>query len=93
MRNENLAKQFERIIADVLLFFIVLFCPWWFSLAVIFVCVIYFQNYFEAFFLGLFMDALYGTNAINFNGFHLFFATASLIVLFIVQSLKDKMRV
>jgi len=93
MRNETLGKKLERIIADVLLFFIVLFCPWWLSAAAVFCCIIYFQNYYEAFFAGIFMDALYGTDVISFHGFHLFFAAVSLAVLFVVQGLKDKMRV
>jgi hypothetical protein len=86
-------RQSKRIIFDAVVCFAVLFLPWQFFIFFVFAGGLVFQNYFEAFIFGLFMDALYGTPAVNFHGFHLFFAFASLSLIFITGFLKTKIRI
>ncbi|TRZ52653.1 hypothetical protein D4R99_02375 [bacterium] len=85
-------KFYKRLVADFALLFSALFFPWWITLILIIIGAFFFENFYEAFFLGLFLDALYGTEAINFYGFRLFFATIGLFLVFFSSLLKKKVR-
>ncbi len=82
----------ERIASDTAILFLVLFFPWWVACFFCFLGAAFFENFYEAFFFGLLLDALYGTEAINFHGFRLFFATAALFFIFFSVTVKQKVR-
>jgi len=83
---------YKRLVADFTLLFSALFFPWWITLILMIIGVFFFKNFYEAFFIGLFLDALYGTEVINFYGFRLFFAAAGLFLIFFSSLLKKKVR-
>ncbi len=82
----------KRCVLLVALFISVLYFPWWCFVMVTIVGGLLFKNYFESFIAGLFMDAFYGTNAVSFHNFFLFFSLLSLVVLLITAILKEKIR-
>ncbi|MCX6736269.1 MAG: hypothetical protein NTZ13_04255 [Candidatus Parcubacteria bacterium] len=94
MKNEEMTKHqiIGRIAGDLAIFFLVLFLPWWSVCIFCFLGAAFYSNFYEAFFFGLLLDALYGTEAINFHGFRLFFATAALFFIFFSTAVKQKMR-
>jgi len=85
-------KFYERIAADIAILFSALFLPWWSALFLIFLGALFFKNFYEAFFFGLLLDALYGTEAINFHGFRLFFTALGLFFIFFGKMMKKKVR-
>jgi hypothetical protein len=92
-QNNNQTKLFAaRIIFDAILFFAVLFLPWWCFVVLIFIGGMIFRSYFEAFAFGLFMDALYGTEVFVFYGFSLFFSFTGICTTFMTEFLKKKIR-
>ncbi len=81
-----------RIAGDLAILFSVLFLPWWAVCTFCFLGAVLYTNFYEAFFFGLLLDAMYGTEAINFHGFRLFFATAALFFIFFSTTVKQKVR-
>jgi hypothetical protein len=94
MSQENQKKTIyiKRAIFDILLFVAVLFFPWWCFIFFAILGGVLFKNYFEMLIAGFFMDALYGTEAISFHGFRLFFTLAISVLFFSVDALKSKLR-
>ncbi len=81
-----------RILATAILLFSVLFLPFWVSMILALVGIIYFNYYFEAVTLALLSDLLFGTPEIKFyNMVFVSFFTA-LILLFVAQFIKKKIR-
>jgi hypothetical protein len=90
--NNRTSITRSRIIADGILFFSVLYAPWWITAAAVFSCVIYFKNFYEAFFIGFLFDTLYGAKFTGIHGFRFFFSIFALLLLFAVQFVKEKIR-
>jgi hypothetical protein len=90
--NQKSEIYIKRIAFDAVLFFSVLFFPWWCFIFFAILGCIMFKNYFEMLIAGFFMDALYGTEAIAFHGFRLFFTLSTLVLFFSVDFLKSKIR-
>lgn len=86
------AKIRPRIVIDTALFLTILCTPWWFTAAVLFVCVAYFKNFYEAFFFGFLFDVLYGANIASLHGFRFVFSSIFLVLLFVVNFVKEKVR-
>lgn len=78
---------------DIALFFLVLYAPWWMFTLFVVGGIVYFKNFYEAFFLGFLFDALYGTNIAPLHGFRFIFSSAFLGTVVIVDFLKEKVRV
>ena len=91
--NPNLSHIRPRIIADILLFFTVLFAPWWFVAAALFLAVWYFKNFYEAFFFGLLFDTLFGAPIASLHGFRFVFSFVFLVIIFAAGFVKGKVRV
>lgn len=89
----NLLQIRSRIVTNILLFFTVLYTPWWFVAAAIFLGVWYFKNFYEAFFFGLFFDILYGANAPIAYEFRFFFSLAFLFLVVAAEFVKGKVRI
>lgn len=81
-----------RILASVVLLFSVLFLPFWVSVILALVGMIYFRVFWEAVALFMLSDVLYGAPQVKF--FNLVFVSffVSLLVLIIVETLKKKLK-
>lgn len=94
MNMEDSAKReyCERAAADFAVLFSALFFPWWISAALIFLGALFLKNFYEAFFFGLVLDALYGTDVVNFHSFRLFFSAFGVFSVFLSAMIKKKVR-
>lgn len=79
-----------RVLAVIILFFSVLFMPFWMSVILALAGALYFNIFWEASLLFLISDILFGVN--KANGSSLVFTSflASLIILIIIEILKKK---
>jgi hypothetical protein len=68
-----------RVVINVIMIMFILLTPWWVYSSALLFFIFYFKLYYEAIFLGLFIDALYGPSVIL--DFPLFF-TFSVVILF-----------
>ncbi|MBI2120821.1 MAG: hypothetical protein HYT94_04325 [Parcubacteria group bacterium] len=90
--DRNLRQIHTRIIADIFLFFAVLFAPWWLVALFAGACVVSFKKFYEAFFAGFLFDALYGVPVASAYGFRFFFSSAALFVIFLSDLVREKVR-
>lgn len=81
-----------RILAFFLLLFSILFMPFWVSLVLALAGIIYFPKFFEAAFLFLLSDLLYGTK--EQTGFPIIFSSfiMAIILLTIKEAIKNKVK-
>jgi len=93
MKDDIFYKFIFRFTGDLIIFFSVLFCPWWITVALVFFAVIFFNNFIEAFFAGLLIDALYGTPDSLLFGFRLFFSFAFFVLWLFATLIKRKVRI
>lgn len=82
-----------RIIADIFLFLTILYTPWWLVSAAVFLCILCFKNFYEAFFFGLLFDMLYGVSIPSMHGFRFIFSSVFLFLIFAADFVKAKVRV
>jgi hypothetical protein len=90
--STNINQTLPRIITDITLFFVVLYAPWWCMFAALFLGVWYFKKFYEAFFFGLLFDMLYGANIASLHGFRFIFSSAFLVLIFLADFVKEKVR-
>lgn len=79
-----------RILATVVLFFSVLYLPFWVSVILALGAMAYFRMYWEAVLVFLVIDALYGVPQERFFGFTFVASAFALALLLIVEILKTK---
>ncbi len=91
--NSNNRLIRARIIADIALFFIVLYAPWWLVGIAVIAGVSYFKNFYEAFFAGFLFDTLYGASIAGLHGFRFVFSSAFLLFIFAADFIKTKVRI
>lgn len=91
--NTHISTIRPRIIADTLLFFVVLYAPWWITSVAVLSCVIYFKNFYEAFFFGFLFDMLYGADIASFRGFRFVFSSCFLFLIAGAEFIKREVRV
>lgn len=82
-----------RIIAVVALLFSVLFCPFFVSAALGALSIIYFSKYYEGAAVFFISDLLFGSSVGRFSGIYFVSGISALLLLFIVEFLKKKMRI
>lgn len=92
MKKDVSESKIPRIAADALLLFAVLFFPWWISCIIAALGVFIFEDFFEPFFAGILLDALYGTQEVNVHGFYLFFTALFFGIVIVGGIAKEKMR-
>lgn len=90
MKNNTIARV--RLCADIFLLFAVLVAPWWAVSLFALGCIFFFKNFYEAFFAGFFLDALYGANIAGVYGFRFFFSGAALLALLAAEMIKRSVR-
>lgn len=91
--NAKFSQPRFRIMANIIIFLAVLYIPWWLVSVAVFLCILYFRNFYEAFFFGLLFDTLYGVNIASVHGFQFIFSSVFLVLVFAVDFLKGKVRV
>ncbi|MGM0482681.1 MAG: hypothetical protein ACQEP6_02345 [Patescibacteria group bacterium] len=78
-----------RIIISLLLVFFVVLTPWWLYISLIVFFIFFFSRYYEALFLGVLIDSLYGHSV--FLHFPAFFTVSIAILLVISISFRGKL--
>jgi len=81
-----------RFIANLILFFSVLFLPWWVTAIFIVVAIFIFKKFYEAIAWGFFGDLIYGISIAAFFNFGLFLTLGAGIIFFIIEFLKKRIR-
>jgi hypothetical protein len=74
----------KRISASILLFASIFFVPWWMGVLIGMLFVLFFENPYEIFVYGIFLDGIYGLPEGGFFMTHIFFTGT---VVFLVLSL------
>ncbi len=82
----------KKIISDIVLFLVILLCPWWLSIILGVALLFYFKSYSEIVLFALIMDIYYAKLAPSFNIFDykttLFFIVLLIISHFVKKHLK-----
>lgn len=81
-----------RILSYFLLILSVLFMPFWVSVLLAFVCMVYFNIFFEAVLIFFLSDLLYGTREPGFFNIVFVSSVISLVALFIIELTKKKLK-
>ena len=81
-----------RVLASLVLLFSILYLPFWVSVILALVGMVYFPLYWEAVALFLLLDALYGVPQARFFGFVFVAFSLSLVMLIAAEILKKKLK-
>jgi len=81
-----------RIFTSLLLLISILFWPFWVSIILGLIGIIYFSKYWESIILFLLSDLLYGTKEERFFNIYFISFIISLLTLIIIEFLKKKLR-
>ena len=82
----------KKIILDIILFFVILLCPWWLAVALAIALLFYFKNFSEIILFGLIMDIYYAKFAPSFNLFDYKLTLFFLVLYFISSFLKKRLK-
>lgn len=83
----------KRIVSDIILFFAIFFLPWWGTIILAFVLMIYFKNFWEGVTAIFFIDLLYSVPTERLTGHFGIFTASSLILFFIINNIKSRIRI
>ncbi len=81
-----------RIFASILLFISVLFMPWWTTIILALVCMIYFHYFIEAIFLFLLSDVLFALPESVFFDIVFVSSIFATITMFTIEIIKKKLK-
>ena len=81
-----------RIFASILLLFSILFLPFWVSIILAILGMLYFSLFYEAVALFLLSDLLYGTPEVKLFNIFFFSFILSIILLLVIEFLKKKLK-
>jgi len=82
-----------RILANIFLFFSIVYFPWWAWLPVALFFIFMFESFYEAVFWALVSDFLYGTGSVSWEGFGFYLTLIVLAVFLGIQWFKQYIRV
>lgn len=82
-----------RIIASIILLFAILFMPFWLSIIIALVSMIYFSYYWEGVLLFLLSDLFYGVKEIKFYDTYFISFIISFLILMTIETIKKKTRI
>lgn len=82
----------KRILINIIVFFSILFFPWWVAVFTGVVAVLLQRNFYEIMAWGVFYDLLYGTASIHILGFSFFFTAGAFILFYGAEFLKTRTR-
>lgn len=89
MKIQN--KILIRILFDLAVFLLVVFTPWWISFPIAIIGQIIFKNYYELFFVGLWIDMVEWNGV--FHSIHFFFSILSIIMFLIVGKIRSYIQI
>ena len=78
-----------RVVINIIVVLLILLTPWWVYLSTLLFLIFYFNFYYEAVFLSIFIDALYGPSVIL--DFPLFFTFSTVILLLGSRTVKKNL--
>ncbi|MBP9763457.1 MAG: hypothetical protein KBD10_01785 [Candidatus Pacebacteria bacterium] len=79
-----------RLIITVLLVLFVFVIPWWLSFILVIAASFYFKNFYEAVFVALIMDSIFGSVSV-FGNFPYVLTLIFLVLIFIVNKIREKL--
>jgi hypothetical protein len=82
----------KKTVLNIILFFVIILCPWWLSVALGIALLFYFKNYSEVIVFGLIMDIYYAKLAPSFNIFDYKLTLFFIILYFISHFLKKRLK-
>lgn len=82
----------KRFIFTVLLLGVVVYAPWWVTLAVVGVGTFVFPWYIEVIFIGIFFDILYGAVGVSFFGLGVLGFFTAIVLFFGMEKIKQNLR-
>lgn len=81
-----------RVIADILLFFLIFVGPWWLLIVLISAGIFLFRNYYESLGLAIFLDGLYSVPNVTFFGSGAFFTIIIAAIFLLSTFLKTRLK-
>ena len=88
-----MSKQIsKRIIADIVLFLLILVAPWWLSISFALVSLLYFKSYYEFIIAGFLVDMLYGTAQSWLFDLPLAYFVISIFIFVLTGQIKNMLR-
>ncbi len=85
-------KTISRILLNIVIIFSVFYFPWWIVALLSLFGVFLFNRFYEIFFIGLFIDMLYGVKADKFYGMWFIFTVIFTIMYILAKRLKKNIR-
>jgi len=82
----------KRILFDLVLVMAVFYAPWWFVFPVVSLGAFYFSPYYEAIFVGMLVDVLYGVQGGLYTGYGIAGLIAGSIILIVAKRIKRDLR-
>ena len=80
----------KRIIFDVILIICMITFPWWVGIVLALAALFYFEKFYEAVFVGLFIDSIYGSSVV-FPNFSYLITIISALVTFLIVRFKNNL--
>lgn len=81
----------QRLVADLIVFFSLLYMPWWATLILAILCLFMFEHYFEILIVGVALDSLYNTAWHGYTNVQFILSAICLIVYVISFPLKRRL--
>ena len=82
----------RRTLAILIIFFSILFLPYWVYIPVLFIGIVLFTFFWEGIILALLIDVIHGDGVLNLESIIFSFAFYSLVLLIILLPIRDRMR-
>lgn len=82
-----------RVIITIFIFISIFIFPWWLAFLFGIVALIFFENYYEFFVLGLITDSLYNAPMPRYQGFEFVITIATLFLFVVAETLKRRLRI
>jgi len=81
-----------RVIADIVIFFSILYTPFWLTLLALIGAAFYFRSYYELIGGGILIDMLYGTPLVKFFDVSFITTIITVSLYFIIDRIKQNIR-
>ncbi len=81
-----------RIVLDIFILFSIATFPWWFSLVLIIIGILKFNNFYEAFVFAIISDSFFGVQRNFFMNFEFISLLSILILFFSINQIKKGLR-
>jgi hypothetical protein len=82
----------KHIILDLILFLVIILCPWWFGVILAVFLLFYLRFFYEIVLFGLMIDIYYGDFSSGFNFFAYRFMLSAIVLLLMSFYLKRRLK-